>query len=91
MNKGFRTGRKLSKEDVGRRLDAFNRKKEEYNNLSLEELKTLYPTLRGAYRYACEQIAMEKLNKEREILAETSSKELNEPKEETNKLELDGE
>jgi hypothetical protein len=73
---GFREGKKLPKKQINKRIIAFNTKVEEYNKLSLEELKELYPTLKGAYKFACEEVTMNKLNREREIYSEISSKEL---------------
>lgn len=76
--RGFRQGTKLSKADVQRRVDAYNRKIEEYNKLSLDELKELYPTLRGAYREACIAVTREKLDFERIRLAKEESNKLSE-------------
>jgi len=84
---GFRKGKKLPKKQINKRIIAFNTKVEEYSKSSLDELKELYPTLRGAYKMACEQVTMQKLNKEREVLSETNNKELSKPEKE----ELDGE
>jgi hypothetical protein len=77
---GFREGKKLSQANINRRINTFNNKCEEYDKLSLQELKDLYPSLSGSYKFACETIVQRKLDKEREILTDISSKELNKEK-----------
>lgn len=64
--KGFRTGKRLTKADVSRRIESYNGWLEKYSSLSPEELKTLYPTLRGSRREACFQVVKHKLDAERE-------------------------
>lgn len=88
--KGFRQSRKLSKNNVSKRIETFNNKIEEYSKLSLKELKELYPSLRGSYKMACEVVTEQKLNTELEILTETNSKELTQESKPI-KEELDGE
>jgi hypothetical protein len=73
--KGFRSGSKLPKADVQRRVDAYNRKLEEYDKLSLDELKELYPTLKGSYKMACEMVTMQKMNAARELIADKANDE----------------
>lgn len=82
--KGFRKGKKLPKKDIQNRINAYNRKIEEYDKLSLEELKTLYPTLRGVYREACINVTNMKLDKARELLTQDVEK----SKESINDLDL---
>lgn len=88
--KGFRQSRKLSKNNVSKRIETFNNKIEEYSKLSLKELKELYPGLRGSYKMACEVVTEQKLNRELEILTEANSKELTQEFKQI-KEELDGE
>lgn len=59
--KGFRSGKKLPKKDVQRRVEAYNKKIEEYDKLPLEELKVLKSTLKGSYKLACEQVEFKKM------------------------------
>lgn len=59
--------KKLTNADKQRIIDSFNNKIEEYNKLTLDELKSLYPTLGGAYKEACIQISSAKLRELREV------------------------
>ncbi len=59
--KGFRSGSKLPKADVQRRVEAYNKKLQEYDKLSLVQLLELYPTLGGSYRGACIEITRQKI------------------------------
>ncbi len=69
--KGFRSGKKLPKKDVQRRVDSYNRQVEIYDKLPLDELKTEYATgnkgkpLKGVYKLACEHVTNNKLNQAR--------------------------
>lgn len=67
--------KKLSKSDKQRIVDSFNKKIEEYSELRLDELKALYPSLGGAYKEACIQVAEVKLRE----LRESNFKELTDP------------
>lgn len=72
--KGFRQGKKLFKADVNRRIEAFNKKIEEYNLLDLETLTKILPTLKGAYMHAAQTVAMQKTREAQQKIAETSNK-----------------
>lgn len=63
-NKKIKT--KFGKKDIKRINTAFYNKVEEYSKLTLNELKALYPTLGGAYKEACIQVAEVKLRELRE-------------------------
>ena len=81
---GFRDGRRLPKADVSKRIEAYNKKVEEYSAKTIEELKEMYPILGGSYREACAQAINHKVYLERIKVLEEAAKNLK--KEEENDL-----
>ncbi len=57
--------KKLTKKDQVTIINAYNKKIEEYGQMSLEELKSIYPKLGGTYKYACEIVVQRKLQLEK--------------------------
>lgn len=57
---------KLTIADKIRIQNAFNAKCKEYNELTLDQLKELFPTLGGSYKRACIEVANVKLRELRE-------------------------
>lgn len=57
----------LTKKDIKRKTDAFKKKVDEYNEMSLEELKTLFETTKpgGIYKEALIRVVDYKLQQEK--------------------------
>lgn len=63
---------KLTRKDQVTIIQAYTKKVEEYSQMSLEELKELFPKLGGSYREACLHVTNKKLKE----LAQNNLKEI---------------
>lgn len=70
--------KKLTKKDIININNAFDRKLDEYSKLTLDELKEIYPKLKGTYRLACIEVTKIKLLEERNKKIEQLNVENNE-------------
>lgn len=80
----------LTKKDIERKTEAFKKKVDEYNEMSLEELKTLFETTKpgGIYKEALIRVVDYKLQQEKiQRVKELTSQDTTRPTEEVQSVE----
>ena len=80
----------LTKKDIERKTDAFKKKVDEYNEMSLEELKTLFETTKpgGIYKEALIRVVDYKLQQEKiQRVKELTTQDTTRPTEEVQSVE----